>query len=203
VFGQPAKHPKRPAKLVGTTKGEMARREPDSNRDAPVWLPDEDFALLAAVRLYLSPAGAVNWALVADAVFLAVCLPGRFRSRQQCRDRYFRVIMPREDGKLPEDDEQGAALAAAAAAAAGAGATGGSTTGAAAATGEEAVSVKGLTAAEKKRRKKEKEAAAAAVFFSTKLCLISSWRDIFGRRQKEAALGWRFQLRPSHFRRRS
>jgi hypothetical protein len=172
---QPAKHPKRPAKLVGATKGEMARREPDSNRDAPAWLPDEDFALLSAVRLYLSPAGAVNWALVADAVCLAVCLPGRYRSRQQCRDRYFRVVMPREDGKLPEDDEQAAALAAAAAAATAAtavataaatAATGVSATGAAAAASEDAAAaaaanVKGLTVAEKKRRKKEKETALA------------------------------------------
>lgn len=79
----------------------------DSNRDAPVWLIDEDYTLLQLVRMFLGPTGAINWSLVADALNASVSFTGHVRSKVQCRDRYFRAVMPREDGR-GDDDRSGA-----------------------------------------------------------------------------------------------
>lgn len=93
-----AKHPKRPVK---TSSGGKERKDVDTNRFAPAWLIEEDWALLSAVRTYLSPTGNINWYLVSDVVNTSTSFTGRYRSRQMCRDRYFSTIMPREDGKGP------------------------------------------------------------------------------------------------------
>jgi len=98
-----AKHPKRPVKTSAIGK---ERKDVDTNRFGPPWLIEEDWALLSAVRTYLSPSGNVNWYLVSDVVNTSTSFTGRYRSRQMCRDRYFSTIMPREDGKGPATKEK-------------------------------------------------------------------------------------------------
>eukprot|EP00911_Craspedida_sp_UC1_P002756 UC1_evm1s2020 len=158
-----AKHPKRPVKTSGVSKD---RKEMDANRAAPSWLIEEDWALLSAVRTYLSPSGNVNWYLVADVLHMTTSFTGRVRSPLQCRDRYFSVIMPREDGKLPagkssaSKKETAAALAEAKKAVAAAKAK-------AKAKAEVAAAVAAAAAAEKaekgtKKKKKTKKEVAAA-----------------------------------------
>eukprot|EP00039_Didymoeca_costata_P027922 m.19479 g.19479 ORF g.19479 m.19479 type:complete len:1962 (-) comp6594_c0_seq1:161-6046(-) len=90
-----AKHPKRMLKNMGKEQ----RKDIDSNKDAPPWTIEEDFHLLQAVKAFLSHTGSVNWVLVSDTVNSSTSFTGRFRSRNQCRDRYFRNILPREEGK--------------------------------------------------------------------------------------------------------
>jgi len=100
---QPVRHPiKRPFRMLSGKE----KREVDSNKDAPHWLIDEDFTLLQIVRTYLNPVGTINWHLVADAFNTSVSFTGRYRSTNQCRDRYFRVIMPREEGKDVDDGDE-------------------------------------------------------------------------------------------------
>ncbi len=125
---KPARHPKRPIIKVPipSTVALKDKKDLDSNKDAANWLVDEDWVLLQGVRLCLAASGAINWALVADYVNLSSWLPGRHRSRQQCKDRYFNAIMPVEEGKAapPEtkkpkrkNEKEGSVGAAAAAAA--------------------------------------------------------------------------------------
>lgn len=98
------KHPKRPSKFSSSTN---SKREVDSNKDAPAFLIDEDYQLLRLVRRYLSQHnGSVNWHLVSDAFNTSTSFTGRHRSKNQCRDRYFRTIMLREEGKLGEESRE-------------------------------------------------------------------------------------------------
>jgi hypothetical protein len=99
---QPMRHPiKRPLRMLPGKE----KREVDSNKDAPSWVVDEDYALWQIVRTYLNPNGTINWHLVADAFNTSVSFTGRYRSTNQCRDRYFRTIMPREEGKEVDDSD--------------------------------------------------------------------------------------------------
>ena len=93
-----AKHPKLPSRK-NAGRDSQRRAETDTNRDAPLWSVEEDWQLLQAVRMFLNHNGSLNWSLVSDAVNSATSLTGRTRSKTQCRDRYFRVVMPREEGR--------------------------------------------------------------------------------------------------------
>jgi hypothetical protein len=71
------------------------------------------------VDKYVSASGYINWALVANVLTLVTSYTGQFaavtdavasvdillsgiaRSKEQCRDRYFNVVLPREEGKEP------------------------------------------------------------------------------------------------------
>ena len=93
-----SRHPKRTSNKPLVTSsglpgkslpGDKERKDVDSNREAPFWLIEEDYQLLMAVRLFLTVAtGGINWHLVAGYVNSSTCLTGRYRSRNQCRDRY-------------------------------------------------------------------------------------------------------------------
>jgi hypothetical protein len=92
--------------------GKADRRvDGDSNRDGPAWAIDEDFELSNAVDTYKTSSGAINWNLVAELVNLKSSLAaGRYRSRLQCRDRYFNDLVPPDDsGKVdmsPDDKKK-------------------------------------------------------------------------------------------------
>ena len=95
-----AKHPKQPSRK--NSGREQRRADTDTNQLAPPWTAEEDWQLLRAVRMFLGYSGALNWALVSDTVNSSTSLTGRMRSRTQCRDRYFREIMPREEGRVEQ-----------------------------------------------------------------------------------------------------
>eukprot|EP00049_Salpingoeca_infusionum_P011922 m.210798 g.210798 ORF g.210798 m.210798 type:complete len:1151 (-) comp15053_c0_seq1:31-3483(-) len=97
------KHPRKPQKLPSLKE----KRDVDTNRDAPAWLIEEDWILVQTVRNFLSQSGSINWFLVADVVNTSTSYTGRTRTRFQCRDRYFNVIMNREDGKAPPPKDEG------------------------------------------------------------------------------------------------
>ncbi|KAI9564810.1 hypothetical protein GHT06_008551 [Daphnia sinensis] len=81
----------------------------EENENTPEWLIHEDWILLQAVQnllelplnlVVLTPAHTPNWDLVADMVN---SYSRSYRSPKQCRNRYFHVILPREEGKAAID----------------------------------------------------------------------------------------------------
>lgn len=52
----------------------------------PLWLVDEDYALLWAVQKYSSK-NDINWELVANVVNTATQLPNRHRTPRMCEER--------------------------------------------------------------------------------------------------------------------
>jgi hypothetical protein len=75
-LNRPPKHPRRPPVKASTGVASAHSTTTDSNRDAPPWQIEEDWALLHAVKVYLSQSGSINWYLVANVVNISGTFTG-------------------------------------------------------------------------------------------------------------------------------
>lgn len=77
------KHPRRPAPKTSTGGAAAQSVATDSNKDAPMWQIEEDWALLRAVKVYLSQTGSINWHLVANVVNISGTFTGGLGMRAE------------------------------------------------------------------------------------------------------------------------